>query len=83
VMAVLRGPLGRAREPRVALSFALVLAEQLDELLATNDTVFSDLGGPGDANSFAWGFPFFLGRSVYVAVAGASTPGGAGPYFAY
>jgi hypothetical protein len=52
-------------------------------LFGTNDTAFSDLGGTGDANSFAWGLPFFLGRSVYVAVAGASTPGGAGPYFAY
>jgi 23S rRNA G2445 N2-methylase RlmL len=31
VLAVLRGPLGRAREPRVALSFALVLAEQPGE----------------------------------------------------
>ncbi len=31
VQAVLRGPLGRAREPRVALSFAMVLAEQPGE----------------------------------------------------
>jgi hypothetical protein len=47
-------------------------------------TVFDDLAEPGiDSNSFDWGFPFFLGRSVYVAVDGAATPGGKGPYFAY
>jgi hypothetical protein len=47
-------------------------------------TVFDDLAGPGvDNTSFDWGFPFFLGRSVYVAVDGATTPGGKGPYFAY
>ena len=47
-------------------------------------TAFDDLAEPGiDSNSFDWGFPFFLGRSVFVAVDGAATPGGKGPYFAY
>jgi hypothetical protein len=46
-------------------------------------TAFDDLGGPGDDGTFDWGFPFFLGRSVYVALDGAATPGGKGPYFAY
>jgi hypothetical protein len=47
-------------------------------------TVFDDLATPGDDNNtFAWGFPFFLGRSVYVANEGATTSGGMGPYFAY
>lgn len=32
---------------------------------------------------FDWGLPFFFGRKVFVAVAGASTPKGAGPYWAY
>ena len=54
-----------------------------DTLFGTNDTAFNDLGGPGSNGSFAWGFPFFLGRAVYVALQGATTPGGAGPYFAY
>jgi hypothetical protein len=54
-----------------------------DTLFNTNDTAFNDLGGPGSNGSFAWGFPFFLGRAVYVALQGATTPGGAGPYFAY
>ncbi|HEY3819404.1 MAG TPA: DUF3443 domain-containing protein [Polyangiaceae bacterium] len=47
-------------------------------------SVFDDLGAPGvDNTSFDWGFPFFLGRSVFVAIDGAKTPGGNGPYFAY
>lgn len=54
-----------------------------DTLFNTNDTAFDDLGSPGDDGSFAWGFPFFFGRSVFFALQGATTPGGAGPYVAY
>ena len=32
---------------------------------------------------FDWGLPFFYGRTVFTALEGASTPGGAGPYWAY
>jgi len=46
-------------------------------------TAFDDLATTGSSGSFDWGFPFFVGRSVYVALAGASTSGGSGPYFAY
>jgi hypothetical protein len=49
-------------------------------------TAFDDLATPygtSDNTTFVWGFPFFIGRSVYVAVDGASTPGGKGPYVAY
>jgi hypothetical protein len=35
------------------------------------------------AQGFDWGLPFFFGRKVFVAIAGASTPGGVGPYWAY
>jgi hypothetical protein len=49
-----------------------------------SDNVFDDLAAPGiDNQSFDWGLPFFFGRSVFVALDGASTPGGKGPYFAY
>jgi hypothetical protein len=40
----------------------------------------ADLGVP---QSFDWGLPFFFGRTVFVALTGASTPKGAGPYWAY
>ncbi|MGH8169845.1 MAG: DUF3443 family protein, partial [Steroidobacteraceae bacterium] len=35
------------------------------------------------ACAFDFGFPFFLGRNVYIAFVGANTSWGAGPYFAY
>jgi hypothetical protein len=46
-------------------------------------TAFDDIAGTGSDGTFAWGFPFFLGRRVFVALDGATTPGGKGPYFAY
>ena len=41
--------------------------------------------GPAFVGSqvFDWGLPFFYGRKVYTAIEQQSTPGGAGPYFAY
>lgn len=62
-------------------------------------TVFNDLGANSGSPSsncdsqstatsdvscaFDFGFPFFLGRNVYIAFAGANTAWGMGPYFAY
>jgi len=49
----------------------------------TNYAAFNDLAGTmGDATAFAWGFPFFVGRAVYVgfALPSSATPNG---YFAY
>jgi|HubBroStandDraft_1064217.scaffolds.fasta_scaffold00519_7 hypothetical protein len=47
-----------------------------------NDAAYSDLGGPA-SGYFDWGLPFFYGQNVFVAIEGASTPGGTGPYWAY
>jgi hypothetical protein len=47
-----------------------------------NDAAYSDLGGP-ISGFFDWGLPFFYGQNVFVAIEGASTPGGSGPYWAY
>ena len=48
------------------------------------NTAFDDLAitafTPG---YFDWGLSFFFGRTVFTAIAGASTPAGPGPYFAY
>lgn len=40
-------------------------------------------GDIGLGRSFDWGLPFFFGRTVFVAAAGASTSKGAGPFWAY
>jgi hypothetical protein len=42
------------------------------------------LAGPAfDATAVDLGLPLFLGRSVYTAIEGRSTPGGVGPYIAF
>jgi hypothetical protein len=45
--------------------------------------VFGDLAGPGSADGFDWGLPFFFGRSVFTSIAGQPSPGGTAPYWAY
>lgn len=40
-------------------------------------------GDTSIAASFDWGLPFFFGRSVFVGIAGAGTPYGTGPYWAF
>ncbi len=59
--------------------------ENLQALAST--TKAASVGGnsagiPG-LQGFDFGLPFFFGRTVFVAIAGASTPNGPGPYWAY
>jgi hypothetical protein len=47
---------------------------------------YPQLGGtlpPGNAGSFDFGLPFFYGRRVAIAVQGATTTVGTGPYIAF
>jgi hypothetical protein len=51
--------------------------------IASNATVANVGADAGLGHTFDWGLPFFFGRSVYVAMAGAITPKGVGPYWAW
>jgi len=64
------------------VAFSIANAQQL---FSTENAAFNNLGGPGLSafDGFDWGVPFFFGRVVFVAIAGAQTPAGLGPYFAY
>ena len=69
----------------VARAAAFTVANA-DQLFSANPTfnAFDNLAAPNpDTTSFAWGAPFFFGRSVYTAIETRSTPGGVGPYFAF
>ena len=66
----------------VSTPVAFVIANA-DPLLSNQQiSVFSGIAGP-NPGGFDWGLPFFFGRPVFTAIEGQSTPGGAGPYFAY
>jgi Protein of unknown function (DUF3443) len=62
-----------------AIAFSIANA---DQLFATGNNAFNDLGGP-TAGGFDLGLPFFYGRAVYVAIEGQSTSAGSGPYWAF
>ncbi len=67
-----------------AVKFSITSAETL--FATPGNFALGDLGGSSSNSApfyFDWGLPFFFGRNVFVAINGASTPGGAGPYWAY
>ncbi len=77
-------------QPNGVTSTVSFLVGNADSLLTANPTFYAydDLGAPATAIPNAppeldFGLPFFFGRNVYVAINGANTPGGLGPYYAY
>jgi Protein of unknown function (DUF3443) len=52
------------------------------DALSSRFFAFSEISGP-NPGGFDFGLGFFFGRSVFTAIEGQATPGGAGPYFAY
>jgi len=46
-------------------------------------SVGGSIGSAFRPTAFDWGMPFFFGRTVYLAIEGAGTSHGTGPYWAY
>lgn len=69
------GPVGSA----VPASFSI---ENASTLFGTSNTAFSTLGGP-QTGDFDFGLAFFYGKNVFIAIEGAATPPGSGPYYAF
>ncbi|MEO8303239.1 MAG: DUF3443 domain-containing protein [Betaproteobacteria bacterium] len=77
--AIMRGNNGTQN----AVNFSVGNAEQL-VTANPNFYAFNNLAGSNpDTATFAWGLPFFYGRSVFTAIEGRSTPAGVGPYVAF
>jgi len=51
-------------------------------LIDSGNPAFNNIGGP-NPGAFAWGLPFFYGRTVFIGIEGQTTPAGTGPYWAY
>jgi len=64
--------------PSATVDFNIINLDQL-----SSNTVAADIGGTSVYGQFAWGLPFFYGRSVFTAISGKKTPAGFGPYYAY
>ncbi len=73
---------GATGSPNSTIDFSVANADNLFNA-NPNASVFGQLAGPNSISGFDWGLPFFYGRNVYTAIAGQSTPGGTGPYWAY
>lgn len=65
-----------------AITFTI---DDADTLRASSNSVFPGYAAAVSVNDpyFMWGLPFFLGRSVYVAIDGKPSILGVGPYWAY
>lgn len=51
-------------------------------LISNGNLVFNNIGAP-ESGSFDWGFPFFLGKTIFVGIDGTPSSLGVGPYWAY
>lgn len=50
--------------------------------MSSANNVFNNVGGP-NPGTFDWGLPFFLGRNVFVSIAGKTVTGQTTPFVAY
>ena len=60
--------------------------ENPNTFLSTNNAIFNNIGIPVPSSingEFDWGFPFFLGRTVFVGIENQISVLGVGPYWSY
>lgn len=63
------------------VSFTIVSPQALDPSIRA--AAIGGSVGRGFRTTFDWGMPFFFGRTVFVAISGANTLHGIGPFWAY
>jgi hypothetical protein len=76
--ASLQGADGAAKTTTFRVVNAIAQQERNPTFAAHDGIAASDV-----EDTFYWGLPFFFGKSVFTAIEGRSTPGGAGPYYAF
>ncbi len=65
------------------ITFYVGNADSITQPFSLTDGVLNNFGGTGNALQFDWGFPFFLGRTIYVGLETKASSLASGPYWAY
>lgn len=73
--------IGKSGAPQISVNFEVTNGEQALAISNPN-IIFNNIGG-NFADSFDWGLPFYLGRTVFHGIDGKASSLGPGPYFAW
>ena len=80
--AMTSGPNPSSTSTIVSQNLSLTVWNALT-LIDSGNAALSNIGGP-NPGAFAWGLPFFYGRTVFIGIEGQSTTSaGSGPFWAY
>ncbi len=67
----------------VSISVPFNVDNALNSFVGGNPVLPNLSGTLGDARSFDWGLPFFLGRKVYFGIEGMASVAGTGPFYSF